>query len=99
MFSWRKSNKVLYYVRICSVFSEWVMHLFSYLEKTELFIELYGNLMMNSHALEYLKNKSTDLIRYKLYPHIIQPFVSGLDHYFVCMITNLTKLLIPQYYK
>ena len=41
---------------------------FSDLEKTELFMELYGNVLMNSHALEYLKNKSNDLIRYKLYP-------------------------------
>ena len=40
---------------------------FSDLEKTELFMELYGNVLMNSHALEYLKNKSNDLIRYKLY--------------------------------
>ena len=44
---------------------------FSDLEKTELFMELYGNVLMNSHALEYLKNKSNDLIRYNLYIHII----------------------------
>ena len=38
--------------------------IFSNLEKAELFMELYGNVVMSSHALEYLKYKSNDLIRY-----------------------------------
>ena len=47
-----------------------VINYFPDLEKAELFMELYGNVVMNSHALEYLKNKSNDLIRY-IYIHML----------------------------
>ena len=62
--------------------------LFFDLEKAELFMELYGNVVMNSHALEYLKNKSNDLIRY-IHSHITSLVLKGqagiLPHFIIAL--------------
>jgi len=54
------------WIHAVQIFAQHICYIIiiSCLEKTELFLELYGNVIMNSHALEYLKNKSNDLIRY-----------------------------------
>lgn len=36
---------------------------FSHSEKTELFLELFGNSLLRAQAAEYLKEKATDLIQ------------------------------------
>jgi dynein assembly factor 3 len=33
-------------------------------EKTELYLELYGNVLMRSHTSHYVKDKANELIRY-----------------------------------
>ena len=43
-----------------------MLFFFLTVEKTELFLELFGNSLVRPQASEYLQQKSTDFIRYLL---------------------------------